>query len=130
MIDCNLFDAADQPVAWSRFKGELAAGVHDADLVFFGKVIVDARARGPFHIGQLRGARFVPGLDPDLEQMPPFPGSYATRPYATDAFSGAEYDSPQKQKMIELLGQGQNHQGGAGRSSGGGEPEPAGEPAR
>ena len=113
VIDCNLYDAADQPVAWTRFKGELAAGVHDADLVFFGKVLVDGNARGRFHIGQLRGARFAPGLDPDLEQMPSFTGSYATRDYATDEFSDAEWDSPDKQRMIELLGQDRNHGGGA-----------------
>jgi hypothetical protein len=118
VIDCNLFDAANQPVAWSRFKGELAAGVHDADLVFFGKVILDGHARGPFHIGQLRGARFAPGLDPDLEQMPPFPGSYTTAPYPPDVFSDAEYDSPDKQRMIELLGQDRNHRGAAGGGAG------------
>ena len=118
VIDCNLFDAADQPVAWSRFKGELAAGAQAADLVFFGKVLVDGNAHGPFHIGQLRGARFAPGLDPDLEQMPPFPGSYATRDYPVTAFSDAEYDSPDKQRMIQLLGQDQNHRGAAGQSGG------------
>ncbi|HEX3482041.1 MAG TPA: hypothetical protein VHT91_43805 [Kofleriaceae bacterium] len=118
VIDCNLFDAADQPVAWSRFKGELAAGVHDADLMFFGKVILDGHARGPFHIGQLRGARFAPGLDPDLEQMPPFPGSYTTAPYPPDVFSDAEYDSPDKQRMLELLGQDRNHRGAAGQGAG------------
>ena len=115
VIDANLFDAADQPVAWSRFKGELAAGARDAELVFFGKVIVDGKAHGPFHLGQLRGARFVSGLDPDLEQVPPYPGSYATRPYPTDAFSDAEYDSPEKQRMIELLTRHPGHTGGAGR---------------
>lgn len=119
VIDCNLFDAADRPVAWSRFKGELAAGVHDADLLFFGKVILDGHARGPFHIGQLRGARFAPGLDPDLEQMPPFTGSYTTAPYPPDVFSDAEYDSPDKQRMIELLGQDRNHRGADGQGTDG-----------
>ena len=118
VIDANLFDAADQPVAWSRFKGELAAGTHDAALVFFGKVLVDGHAHGPFHIGQLRGARFAAGLDPDLEQMPPFTGSFTTRPYPTDAFSDAEYDSADKQRMIELLGADHTHRGGAGRGAG------------
>jgi hypothetical protein len=118
VIDGNLFDAADQPVAWSRFKGPLAGGAQTVDLVFFGKVLVDSNARGRFHLGQLRGARFAPGLDPDLEQMPPFAGSFTTRDYPTSAFSDAEYDSADKQKMIELLGQDQNHRGGAGRSSG------------
>jgi hypothetical protein len=117
VVDCNLFDAADEPVAWSRFKGELAAGTHEADLVFFGKVLVDGNAHGPFHLGQLRGARYAPGFDPDLEQIPPFTGAYRTRAYPTDAFSDAEYDSAEKQKMLELLGQDKNHGGGAGRGS-------------
>jgi hypothetical protein len=115
VIDCNLFDATDQPVAWSRYKGELATGEHDAELVFFGKVLVDGDARGPFHVGQLRGARYAPGQDPDLEQMPSFTGSYVTRPYPADAFSDAEYDSADKRRMIELLGSDTSHRGGAGR---------------
>jgi hypothetical protein len=132
VIDCNLFDVADQPVAWSRFKGELAAGIHDAELLYFGKVIVDAGARGPFRIGQLRGARYAPGLDPDLEQMPPFTGAYATRSYALDEFSDAEWDSADKRRMIELLGANKNHrgaQGGDGSPQPGDSPEPT-EPAR
>jgi hypothetical protein len=103
VIDCNLYDASNNPVAWTRFKGQLATGARDAELMFFGKVIVDAGARGPFHIGELRGARFVPGMDPDLEQMPTFTGTYTTRPYETAAFSSAEWDSPEKQNMIDLL---------------------------
>ncbi|HET7502408.1 MAG TPA: hypothetical protein VFK02_15420 [Kofleriaceae bacterium] len=115
VIDANLFDAADHPVAWSRFKGELAAGTQDAALLFFGKVLVDAGAHGPFHIGQLRGARFVPGMDPDLEQVPPYAGTYTTKPYPTDTFSDAEYDSAEKRRMLELLGNDTSHRGGAGR---------------
>jgi hypothetical protein len=114
VIDANLFDAANQPVAWSRFKGPLAAGTRAADLVFFGKVILDGNAQAPFHIGQLRGARFAPGSDPDLEQMPPFTGTYTTEPYPADRFSDAEYDSAEKQRMIELLSQNRNHGGAAG----------------
>jgi len=119
VIDANLFNADDKPVAWSRFKGDLAAGTQGAPLVFFGKVLRDVDAHGPFHLGQLRGARFVPDLDPDLEQMPAFAGSFATRPYANDDFSDAEYDSPDKQRMIELLS------GSGARSAGRGrEPTP------
>lgn len=107
LIDCNLFDEADRPVAWTHFKGELAAGVHDAELMFFGKIIRDGNARGPFHIGQLRGARLAPGLDPALEQMPPFAGTYTTRAYPTDAFSDAAYD-PDPPRVDERPG----HDGG------------------
>jgi hypothetical protein len=117
LIDCNLYDDNNEPVAWARFKGDLAEGHAIADLSFFGKVITDANASGPFHIGELRGSRFDPGVEPDLEQMPPFTGTYATDSYPTTAFSSAEYDSPQKQQMIQLLSQEQArgvHLGAAG----------------
>jgi hypothetical protein len=116
LIDCNLYDAQDQPVAWTRAKVELSESSREVELSFFGKVIADQKAKGPFRIGQLRGARFDPGRDPDLEQMPPFTGSYATRAYTADEFSDAEYDSPEKQRMIRFLSEQQErgvHQAGA-----------------
>jgi hypothetical protein len=103
LIDCNLHDDEGYPVAWTRFKGELEAGRHDVPLSFFGKVLVDSRATPPFHIGQLRGHRFIEGRDPDLETIPPFEGTYVTRRYALDEFSDAEWDSPHKQATIERL---------------------------
>jgi hypothetical protein len=116
VLDCNLYDASDNPVGWVHWKGDLASGAQNADLEFFGKVIVDANAKGPFHIGQLRGARFDPGHQPDLEQVPPFGGTYATAAYTTNEFSGDEYDSAEKQKMLQFLSQQQQlgvHQAGA-----------------
>ena len=116
VLDCNLYDAGDNPVAWVHWKGDLASGAQSADLSFFGKVIVDAGAKGPFRIGELRGARFDPGHQPDLAQMPPYPGTYATHAYATNEFSGDEYDSADKQKMLNFLTQQQQagvHQAGA-----------------
>jgi hypothetical protein len=103
IIDCNLYDASNAPVGWTHWKGDLAAGGAGADLSFFGKVLVDANAKGPFHIGQLRGARFDPGHVPDLAQIRAFDGSYATRAYATTDFSDVEYDSPDKQRMLQFL---------------------------
>jgi hypothetical protein len=120
VINANLFDADDQPVAWSTFQGELVPGRQDAPLLFFGKVITDGNAHGPFHIGQLRGAHYAPGMDPDLEQMASYPGSYTTQAYPTAQFSEAEYDSPVKRKMIELLSN-SHHSDGAGHGMPGGE---------
>jgi len=118
VIDVNLYDASDQPVAWTRYKGDLTAGVREVPLVFFGKVLADAKSAGKFHLGQLRGARFDVGHAPDLEQMPPFTGAYETRSYEASVFSDAEWDSPDKQHMIELLTEQKNrgaHQGAAGK---------------
>ena len=116
LVDCNLYDAEDRPVAWTRSKVELTESTREVELSFFGKVLTDQGARGPFKIGQLRGARFDAGRDPDLEQMQPFTGSYTTRAYAADAFSDAEYDSPEKQRMLRFLAEQQAkgvHQAGA-----------------
>ncbi|HEY4240349.1 MAG TPA: hypothetical protein VGM88_11060 [Kofleriaceae bacterium] len=116
VIDANLFDAQDKPVAWTRWKGDLVEGTQDAPLVFFGKVIRDADARGPYHLGQLRGARFDPTRDPDLEQMPSYTGAFSTAAYEPTQFSGDEYDSDQKRRMIDFLTQQQAagmHQGAA-----------------
>jgi hypothetical protein len=116
VIDCNLYDAEDRPVAWTRSKVELTESTREVELSFFGKVLTDQGARGPFKIGQLRGARFDPGRDPDLEQMPPYAGSYTTRAYPASAFSDAEYDSPDKQRMLRFLAEQQAkgvHQAGA-----------------
>jgi hypothetical protein len=116
VVDCNLYDAEDRPVAWTRSKVELTASTREVELSFFGKVLTDQGVRGPFKIGQLRGARFDPGRDPDLEQMPPYAGSYTTRAYPASAFSDAEYDSPEKQRMLSFLAEQQGkgvHQAGA-----------------
>ncbi len=118
LIDCNLYDERDQPVAWTRAKVDLRAGVQDVALAFFGKVLADQRASGRFKIGQLRGARYVADADPDLEQMVPFVGSHVTRAYEPSEISDAEYDSAVKRDMIRFLSEQQDqgvHQGPAAR---------------
>ena len=118
LIDCNLYDEQDRPVAWTRAKVDLVAGTQDVPLTFFGKVLADQHASGRFKIGQLRGARYVPDADPDLEQMAPFAGTYVTRAFQAAELSDAEYDSAAKQDMIRFLTEQQTkgvHQGAAAR---------------
>jgi hypothetical protein len=117
IVDCNLFDAAERPLAWTRAKVTLDRGAQELDLEFFGKVLVDQQARGRFHIGQLRGARFDAGRDPDLEQMPPFTGTFVTAAYEPSQFSAADYDSEHKRSMVQFLVEQRDrgvHRGAAG----------------
>jgi hypothetical protein len=102
LIDCNLFDATGAPVAWTRFKAELDRAATEVRLLFFGKAIVEAGARSPFHIGQLRGVRHEPAGGA-VEAMPSFDGPYETATYSPREFSPAEYRSPHKQAKIEHL---------------------------
>ena len=103
LVDCNLFDASDRPLVWSHANVELARGPQTVELVFFGKALVNQKATGALHLGQLRGRAIRPGQDPDVEQMPAFPGTFTTRAYTADDFSEAEYDSDHKRQMIQLL---------------------------
>lgn len=103
LIDANLWAADNAPVAWTRYKGNLATSDKEVALEFFGKVLVDARSPSPYQVRQLRGGRHVERQDPDLENMPFFDGAYTTRSYPMTAFSAAEWDSPHKREMIRLL---------------------------
>ena len=81
LIDANLWAADDAPVAWTRYKGNLGPDDKEVALEFFGKVLVDAKARAPYQVRQLRGARHLERQDPDVESMPFFEGTYTTRAY-------------------------------------------------
>jgi hypothetical protein len=109
LIDCNLFGPADEPIAWYRHKGNLTAEDREVRLHFFGKVLTDTGVAGPYHIGQLRGARYLEGREPDLENMPFYEGTYVTKPYRLDQFSDAEWTSDHKDEMIRML---EEQQGG------------------
>jgi hypothetical protein len=103
LVDCNLFGAGDQPAVWTRYKGTLEPGDTWVPLSFFGKAILDSQAQPPFHLGQLRGARFVEGQEPDMEQMPAFEGRYEIAQLEMSQLSSAEWDSPEKQAKLKAL---------------------------
>lgn len=103
LVDANLWAADNSPVAWTRYKGNLGTSDKEVPLEFFGKVLVDANAPGPYQVRQLRGARHVERQDPDVESMPFFDGTFTTRAYSLDELSPAEWDSDHKREMIRLL---------------------------
>jgi hypothetical protein len=102
VIDANLHDAHGRPVAWTRFKGELAAGRGEVPLSFFGKVLLDSGGEPPFRMAELRGARYAEGRDPDLEPMPPYAGTHGVD-CDLGALSDAEWDAPEKRAKLEML---------------------------
>jgi len=84
-IDANLFDAAGQPVAFASFKGELSPSDRSVALDFFGKVLRDADAPGPYTLRDLRGYRFLDGSYPDREHIPDAAFRFVTAAHAADA---------------------------------------------
>ncbi|MEM7411987.1 MAG: hypothetical protein AAF430_17300 [Myxococcota bacterium] len=102
-IDANLLDAGGEPLAWGVFKGDLEAGPAQVPLRFFGKVLVDRGRAGPYRVAQLRGYLFRDGSYPDRLEMRPYPGIFETQGWSLAAFSDAEWDSPERRRMVELL---------------------------
>ncbi len=102
-IDANLYDRFGNPISFSAFKGNLESGKRFVPIRFFGRVLRDTNASGPYRVGQIRGYRFLDGEYPDRERIPDFAGRHQTARYGVEQFSDDEYASEQKQRMVQLL---------------------------
>lgn len=102
-FDANLYDRNGAPVAFAVFKGDLAPGENWLPFEFFGKVLRDQGAMGPYSIEQVRGYRFLEGQTPDSERLADEPVAHHTSPYDALAFSDAVYTSEHKERMVALM---------------------------
>ncbi|MEM9175813.1 MAG: hypothetical protein AAGC67_11310, partial [Myxococcota bacterium] len=102
-IDANLYDRNDRPVAFSAFKGSLSGSDRTVSIEFFGRLLRDLGARGPYRVGEIRGYRFMDGEYPDRERMASLDGRFPTNDYALEAFSADEFMDAHKARMVELL---------------------------
>ncbi len=102
-FDANLYDRNGEPVAFAVFKGDLEPGENWLPLDFFGKILRDRGAMGPYTVQQIRGYRFLEGQTPDRERLVDDPVSHQTSPYEPAAFSDAVYTSDHKERMVELM---------------------------
>ncbi len=125
-IDANLQEQGGDKrmVASATFQGKLEAGAQTVDIKFWGKVIRDLGASGPFIVRNIRGRRDNSTVTPDAlrrsletgtplepkkqteplhEFMEPFGKTHETRSYSTSEFSKKEWQSPLKEKRINYL---------------------------
>lgn len=102
-IDANLFGPDGAPLAFTTFKGELAAGVQRVPLEFFGLLLHDVGSPGPYELRDLRGYLFRDGEYPDRLRMRDATHSHWTRAYELAGFSDEEYSSEHKTRMLELI---------------------------
>lgn len=108
IIDANLFDVNGDPMAYSIQKQELNTGTVRIPLLFFGKVLLDSKAKPPFVLKDLRGYRFIEATTPDPEFMDremikPYEGEYKTTISSLKGLSNKEWDDEMKRKRIEFL---------------------------
>ncbi|MCE9571945.1 MAG: hypothetical protein K8W52_02195, partial [Deltaproteobacteria bacterium] len=102
-VDANLWDAANQGVAWTRFKGDLAKGPQEVRLLFFGKVLLDRHSTAPWHLGELRGYRYDADASPPEQYLDAPTVGFTTQVATLGALSPAEWDSPQRAETLRAL---------------------------
>jgi hypothetical protein len=102
-IDANLRDASGEPVAFGHWKGDLDEKSGFVPIEFFGKVLHDAGAPGPYRVTEVRGYRFLDGRFPDRERMRDAESEFISRAWALADFSEAPYESEHLARMVALL---------------------------
>lgn len=103
VIDANLLDARGEPVAWTRYKGDLPSGSTVVPLSFFGLVLRDAGGPSPWTVRDLRGYRVSFGDVVTRRDVAPYAGTHVTRAYPLDDLTSEVYDSEEKRRALDAL---------------------------
>ncbi|MCE9599945.1 MAG: hypothetical protein K8S54_18440 [Spirochaetia bacterium] len=123
-FDANLQSQAGSKdfVSSSSVEGDFEAGARTIEFQFWGKVIRDTGADGPYVVREIRGRRNNSPVTPSMvrkameenreisgnhteplwEYMAPG-ANHVTRSYTSDEFSKEEWNSDEKQQRIEFL---------------------------
>jgi len=104
-FDANLFANDGAPLAFANFKGPLEPGLQWIPLEFFGLLLIDLGASGPWQVRNLRGYRFLDGNYPDRLRLRDATMDHWTHAYELASFSQDEFTDPQKERMLEMLEQ-------------------------
>ena len=101
MVQATLFDAAGtQPIAvYDDYYRPAQLGPQEITITFFGKAIHDRGVDGPYRVRALHGYVRVADAEPP-ELFWKSEATITTQPYTAGEFSGAEWDSPEKQAKI------------------------------
>jgi hypothetical protein len=65
--------------------------------------MADSRSVGPWHLGELRGARFERARTPSQQPMEPFEGTYTTAPHDLGEFATEEWMGERRRATVERL---------------------------
>ena len=103
ILDANLWDSTNKPIASARTKKRLSQGEQTVVFRFFGKAIVDRQPIPPFSLRQVRGMLYQPGEIPDLADMPPIAEFQDSISVSAEELSNAVWDSPRKREKLKIL---------------------------
>ncbi len=98
-----LFDATDKPIGYAMSRNTWEVGKREAVFLFFGLLFHDAQAVAPYVARTFTGGRLPEESEPFKIEIPPYQGEYRTKTYKLSDFSDAEWESPDKDKLIQQL---------------------------
>lgn len=94
-------DASGKGFAYLQFNDDLEAGLQEAKLQIFGKLIHDENAASPFKLRDVEGYLLKEGY-PDRELMGMMSGDvYSTKAYPISSFSNDEWQSDEKTRHTD-----------------------------
>jgi hypothetical protein len=95
-------DARGRPFALATFNNVLGPGVNEVPLAVFGKLMRDGTPVLPLMLRDVEGYLLKENADPDRALMPRLEGHvYASKQYALDSFSDAEWQSEQRSRYLK-----------------------------
>ncbi|HWN67494.1 MAG TPA: hypothetical protein VNM90_07625 [Haliangium sp.] len=95
-------DVTGRSFAYVAFNEELPRGRAEAELVVFGKLVLDEKARSPFRLRDVEGFLLKENADPDRELLPTRAGVvHTTREYRDQDFSADEWQSEERQRHLD-----------------------------
>ena len=103
ILDANLWDANNRPIASSRVKRSLTKSDGFVDYRFFGKAILSRDPLPPFTLRQVRGSLYQPGMTPDLADIRGVEEFPVPLELNLDSLENKDWDSAKKRQTIEVL---------------------------
>jgi hypothetical protein len=95
-------DSTGRSFGYVAFNEELPRGRAEAQLVVFGKLVLDEKARSPFRLRDVEGFLLKENVAPDRELLPTLEGVvHTTKTYRDESFSAEEWQSEERDRHLD-----------------------------
>lgn len=102
VLAARVDDSTGRSFGYIAFNEELPKGRAEAELVVFGKVVLDEKATSPFRLRDVEGFLLKEDVTPDRELLPTLEGVvYTTRSYRDQDFSAEEWQSEERDRHLD-----------------------------
>jgi hypothetical protein len=102
VLAARVDDSTGRSFGYVAFNDELPKGRAEAELVVFGKLILDEKAVAPFRLRDVEGFLLKEDVYPDRELLPTLEDVvYTTKSYREQDFSDEEWQSDERQRHLD-----------------------------